>query len=160
MDTQRLLDLVKATAAAFPDPASPDRTKWLLIWCCDLVGELGEFIESGELVEAGDCLWGLGAVSLASGVAIPFVRPADTYIRTMTILPESLKLLDHLKKVARDGIDNRPLDVELITKTFSKVLMFLGQYVDLDDAIAAVEIKLMKRYPQGFSPEASVNRTI
>lgn len=161
MDIDRLLKVVERTASH--GLAQPDRAKWMLIWVCDICGELAEYITSRELVEAGDVLWGIGAVSLITKVSLPY--GGATYlpskpIEDMGVLCTALGLLDHIKKVARDGLKNRPLDDHLIYMTFCEVLLYLGQHVDLDEAISAVDIKLLKRYPDGYSADKSVNRVI
>ena len=158
MDTDKLLRVVERTASY--GLSHPDRAKWMLIWACDICGELSEFIASRELVEAGDVLWGCGAVSLITGVPLPFACHPVTPITDMGILCTALGLLDHLKKVARDGLEYRELDDYLIDMTLSEVLMYLSQHVNLDEAVSAVDIKLLKRYPDGYSPDQSVNRVI
>ena len=157
MDTDRLLKVVERTASH--GLAQPDRAKWMLIWACDICGELAEYIEEPSLEEAGDVLWGCGAISLISGVPLPkWVNPLP--MDDLTVLCGALKLLDHLKKVARDGLEHREVDEQLVRTTFATVLGYLKTKVNLDEAVSAVDIKLLKRYPCGYSAESSVNRVI
>lgn len=155
MDTERLLKVVERTASH--GLAQPDRAKWMLIWACDICGELAEYIEEPSLEEAGDVLWGCGAISLITGVPLP-KRVNTLPISHLEAICGALKLLDHLKKVARDGLKNREIDEQLIRATFATVLGYLKTYVILDEAVSAVDIKLLKRYPDGYSAAQSVNR--
>lgn len=157
MDTERLLKVVERTASH--GLAQPDSAKWMLIWCCDICGELAEYIEEPSLEEAGDVLWGCGAISLITGVPLPkWIAPLP--ISPLVALCGALKLLDHLKKVARDGLEHREVNEQLVRTTFATVLGYLMTQVDLDEAVSAVEVKLLKRYPDGYSADKSVNRVI
>lgn len=157
MDTDKLLKVVERTASH--GLAQPDRAKWMLIWACDICGELAEYIEEPSLNEAGDVLWGCGAISLITGVPLPrWIDPLP--LSDLIVLCGALKLLDHLKKVARDGLELREVNEQLVRTTFATVLGYLKSQVDLNEAVSAVDIKLLKRYPNGYSATQSVNRKV
>ena len=140
--------------------------KWLLIWACDIAGELGEYIDSMDIVEAGDVLWGLTALCLLLDIPVETVFNPDDRLRGImvgyqysAILIQSLSLLDVCKKITRDGMDKRPIDRSQLTGRMQLLFHWLDSHCDVDEALNAVEAKLLKRYPNGFTSEDSVNRT-
>jgi NTP pyrophosphatase (non-canonical NTP hydrolase) len=80
---------------------------------------------------------------------------------SMGLSGESGEVTDHIKKVAFQG---HSLDVEKVAKELGDVLWYVARTADTIgydlDTIATMNIeKLRKRYPNGFSTEASVNRS-
>lgn len=80
---------------------------------------------------------------------------------TLGLAGESGEVADMIKKHLGHG---HPLDTMALAKELGDVLWYLSQicdYYDLNlEAIAVGNInKLNKRYPYGFSTEASINRT-
>lgn len=139
--------------------------KWLLIWACDIAGELGEYIDSGDIVEAGDALWGITAMCLLLNIPVEAVFSLDDRIKGImagyqnsAILIQSLSLLDVCKKITRDGMDKRPIDRLQLTEHMQLLFHWLEVHCDVDEALNAVDAKLRKRYPNGFTSEDSVNR--
>ena len=139
--------------------------KWLLIWACDIAGELGEYIDSMDIVEAGDVLWGLTALCLLMDIPVEEVLHPDEHVNgiatklgLLEILIKALGLLDVCKKITRDGIDKRPIDRTKLTEQMRLIFHWIDLQCDVDEALAAVDAKLLKRYPNGFTSEDSVNR--
>ena len=140
--------------------------KWLLIWACDIAGELGEYIDSGDTVEAGDVLWGITAMCLLLDIPVESVFSPDDRVRLLAtgtrwsdILLRGLALLDSCKKVTRDGMDKRPIDRTKLTEQMQLIFQWIGLHCDTSEALDALDAKLLKRYPNGFTPEDSVSRT-
>jgi hypothetical protein len=135
--------------------------KWFLLWCCDISGELGEIDDNCvDICEIGDVLWGVSALWQLNRLPLDELLYQDTNLTTLfQAIKVSLKLLEHGKKLLRDGKARQP-DKELVKGVCIELLCWLAQNYNLDDALAAVERKLLKRYPDGFTPEASVNRAI
>lgn len=78
----------------------------------------------------------------------------------MGLSGESGEVTDHIKKVAFQGHD---LDKEEIAKELGDVLWYVARTADsigykLEDIAEMNVKKLRKRYPNGFSEEASRNR--
>lgn len=79
----------------------------------------------------------------------------------MGLAGETGEAIDYLKKVIGHG---HQLDGDKIALELGDVLWYLAvlaEELDLDlEAIATMNLeKLKARYPQGFSPEDSINRT-
>ena len=139
--------------------------KWLLIWACDIAGELGEYIDSGDIVEAGDVLWGITAMCLLLDIPVRLVFRQDERVKGIMagyqnseILVQALSLLDVCKKITRDGMAQRPIDRTQLTEHMQLLFHWLEVHCDVDEALTAVDAKLLKRYPNGFTSEDSVNR--
>jgi hypothetical protein len=139
--------------------------RWLLIWTCDIAGEIGELASSGNAIEAnteaGDVIWGITALCLLLEIPCPMVftpEPIDTGLGMHDSIIESLLLLDYCKKICRDGQHVRPIDKKKITLHLMTIWAFLSANYDVDEALDLVNAKLLKRYPDGFSAEKSVNR--
>jgi hypothetical protein len=137
--------------------------KWLLIWACDVAAELGEVFdaetEREQVVECGDVLWGLTAICLLIDVPPIEVFRWDGEVEgSHDTLIVALKLLDHCKKVARDGMGVRKIDTFKIIDYMRSIFTWLESNYPLDDALNEVNKKLLKRYPDGYSAERSVNR--
>ena len=139
--------------------------KWLLIWACDIAGELGEYIDSIDIVEAGDVLWGITAMCLLLDVPVEEVFNLDNRIKDIAtetslvgILLKSLEIVDACKKIARDGMDKRPIDRARLTEQMRLIFHWTAFQCDVDEALNAVDAKLRQRYPNGFTSEDSVNR--
>ena len=79
----------------------------------------------------------------------------------MGLAGESGELVDHLKKYCHHG---HQLDIPYIEKEIGDIFWYcavLAEDVGLDlHSVLQVNIdKLKKRYPEGFSSDASINRT-
>jgi hypothetical protein len=141
--------------------------RWLLIWSADVAGELGEVYatELPGLEEVGDVLWGATAVALLLGIPVadlfddsPFEDLAAPISSPFDVILAGLRLLEITKKICRDGQEVRPIDRMAIESILRSIVQYLGRHHSLVDALNAVESKLLRRYPNGFTPEASVNR--
>jgi NTP pyrophosphatase (non-canonical NTP hydrolase) len=80
---------------------------------------------------------------------------------SMGLSGESGEVTDHIKKVAFQGHE---LDTENIAKELGDIMWYVARSADAIgydlETIAKMNIdKLKKRYPGGFSEEASVNRS-
>ena len=80
----------------------------------------------------------------------------------MGLAGESGELIDHIKKVCFHGHE---LDKAYISKELGDILWYVAGLatalkIDLDDVAQANVDKLKARYPEGFSQEASLNRTV
>lgn len=144
---------------------SPEQfERWLLIWACDVAGELGELFEAQSehdmITECGDVIWGMTALCLL--LEIPVKTAFDFCFNDASgsndALLSALRLLDLCKKVCRDGQIQRPIDRAKITEHLNTIFKFICDIYPIDDALNAVNAKLLKRYPNGYSAEASVNR--
>jgi uncharacterized Zn finger protein (UPF0148 family) len=150
-----------------------NKAKWLLIWSCDIVGELGEAIyeldnssiSSAALTEVGDVIWGVSAVCLLLGVdpeKLINCSIVDEFDIKCAVV-SGCEILDLSKKICRDTISKRPINLETKQKYIDLINTFLFGMVgcfDFVKALELVETKLNSRYPDGYTPEASVNRTI
>jgi hypothetical protein len=135
------------------------KAKWLMIWVADAVAEYGEYIQSHELVEVGDCLWGLTAVCLLIGITeIDPDGEEEGCATDIAYFLVGCELLDIAKKVLRDGVKNRPIDQALIIPKVIGMMGYLSRTYDSLQALRLLDAKLLKRYPDGYSAEASVNR--
>jgi hypothetical protein len=83
----------------------------------------------------------------------------ETYTFT-DALKASLRLLDYGKKICRDGVEFRPIDRTFVLIQLGFVVKYLYSKYNLTKALQLVDEKLKKRYANGYSPEASVNRTV
>jgi NTP pyrophosphatase (non-canonical NTP hydrolase) len=148
--------------------------RWFLIWCSEISTELGELYDhptharrSREaLTELGDVLWGITAVcqllqitslefDLHDGQDIP-----DLHIDSIS---NSLQILNYAKKACRDGPDHRVID-SLYVKVHLHILILQLTYIyginSIKDAIGFLDEKLKLRYPNGYTPQDSVQRVI
>jgi NTP pyrophosphatase (non-canonical NTP hydrolase) len=150
-----------------------NKAKWLLIWSCDIVGELGEAIEALSdilvsevaLTEIGDIIWGVSAICM-----LLEIEP-ENLIKYSTVVEFDVKssivagcaILDLSKKICRDTISKRPINQKMKQTYMNLINSFLYQMVccfDFGIALELVDAKLRARYPNGYTPEASVNRTV
>jgi len=160
-----------------------DCDRWMAIWSLDIVCEAIEVKDAifnnrqdKYLVELGDVIWGIAAVGLLTGVpeAEIFGGYADLieerFARSMvaeilgTGKENALRLVDaagecadYLKKVARDS---RAIDQDAICLQLRRVVSVVRYLCDPLEALAAVDQKLRERYPDGYTPEASINRVV
>jgi NTP pyrophosphatase (non-canonical NTP hydrolase) len=79
---------------------------------------------------------------------------------SMGLSGESGEVTDHIKKVAFQGHN---LDVQEIAKELGDIMWYVARSADAIgydlETIAKMNVeKLKKRYPEGFSADASVNR--
>ena len=137
--------------------------KWLLVWACDVAGELGEVFEAEtereQILECGDVLWGLTALCLLLEIPPIEIFNFDRQISGgHDALATSLRLLDHCKKVTRDGMETRKIDKPKMVEWMRSIFTWLEVNYPVGDALDAVEAKLRDRYPDGFTPQKSVNR--
>jgi hypothetical protein len=104
------------------------------------------------------------AVGLTALCLILEIRPIEVFIFDGQIsgghdaLITSLRLLDHCKKVARDGMKMRKIDMPKMIEWMRSIFTWLETNHPVDDALDAVDGKLRARYPDGYTPEKSVNR--
>ena len=177
-----LHSIVKRTAQPGLDAAKTgdaELARWFYIWCGDISGELGEACyafdeylntigaeESIHLTEVGDVLWGIGALSLLLNIDLKLwdsmdPRTDELYdLRELEVIRRSLSLQEIGKKCCRDGLAVRPIDVEKVASILEFVLNYLNAFFCLQKALEFVDQKLRLRYPNGFTPEASVNRQV
>ncbi len=149
-----------------------EKARWFYIWTGDIAGELGEVMklrsqgqDSEEiLTEVGDAMWGICAVAMLNDIepedllsSLPSYSVCGSFSQCLI---KSLELLDYGKKVCRDGIAVRPIDREFVIEKLVLIYGWLHFSYELEIAIALVDAKLWKRYPNGFTPEASVNRVV
>lgn len=78
----------------------------------------------------------------------------------MGISGETGEVIDHLKKYLYQGHD---LQIDLIGEEIGDVMFYIANLcnlleIDLKDVIEGNYNKLLKRYPDGFSKEKSINR--
>lgn len=92
----------------------------------------------------------------------PALGPKDTLINgVMGLCGESGEVIDLVKKHLAQG---HPLDREALIKELGDVAWYLAETaaaleVDLDTVCQRNLDKLHKRYPEGFSTQASLHRT-
>lgn len=160
-----------------------DCDRWLAVWSLEIVCEAIEVkqaifhdLPDKYLVELGDVIWGIAAVGLLTGIpeAEIFEGYADLveerFARSMaaeilgTGKENALRLVDasgecsdYLKKVARDS---RKIDRDVICLHLRRVVSVIRYLCDPLDALAAVDQKLRERFPDGYTPEASINRVV
>lgn len=136
--------------------------KWFYIWIGDVVGELGEFISSGEDIEAGDVVWGIIALCLLLEINPESVlaENSDDCFSGLQIVLIALELLEHGKKIARDGLSIRKIDYAKVLGCLRQIYSWVSINVNgsIEEALALVDQKLQSRYPNGYNPEDSVNR--
>jgi hypothetical protein len=170
---QAAFDMTKRTAQYGLDQAEFSDTeleKWLLIWSCDIVGELGEAISElntlphskKALTEVGDIIWGISAVSMLIGIS-PDKLMRHSVIKDfdpVKAIVSSCEILDKSKKICRDTIAEREISKDFF---LGRINVFLYQIIgcfDFAEALALVDEKLKGRYPDGYTPKASVNRIV
>jgi hypothetical protein len=170
--SQKIEAIVKRTAQHGLDQAatSPQMLeKWLLIWSADVAGELGEVYatEEEDIVEVGDVLWGMTAVALLLEIPVRRLFEDSDSDKILPVFEDafdailaSLRLLEIAKKVCRDGQEARPIDKVAIELILRSIVQYLDDNYSLVDAAIAVDLKLQERYPDGFSPAASVGRAV
>jgi hypothetical protein len=140
--------------------------RWLLIWACDVAAELDELDRApiGQIhAEVGDVIWGITAVGLLLNIPLAHVFNGGTALDEPhwdhnDAQSSALQLLDICKKICRDTTDVRPIELSQIALMLSAVFAYLRDSYDVEWALTAVNEKLRKRYPDGFSAENSVNR--
>ena len=148
------------------------KEKWFYVWCGDIAGELGEVMKlrsTGQdseeiLTEVGDVVWGVCALAMLNNIesddltsALTLVTGCGSFNQCLMV---SLELLDYGKKICRDGIANRPIDQKFVIEKLTLIYGWLHFAYDLETAIALVDAKLWKRYPNGFNAKDSVNRVV
>lgn len=156
------------------------KEKWFYVWCGDIAGELGEVMklrtsssfsnkdeDSKEfLTEIGDVLWGVCALAMLNGLdadSVRFYPVTEGIMNPLTFdqcLLDALELLDYGKKICRDGIAARPIDVAFVQQKLALIYNYLRVNYDTEIAIELVDTKLLKRYPNGFNAKDSVNRVV
>ena len=160
--------IVKRTAQHGLDEASLSQDKfysWLAIWALDVVCESKEFMNAvppGDKTEAGDVLWGIAASSMLLGITQEDITenfietPAESY---SDLIDCAASYADHAKKVSRD---QRLLSNELpkLKVLLIDVFSCLASMIDLNQALEAVNKKLLQRYPNGYTANASINRVV
>ena len=87
---------------------------------------------------------------------------ADLLNGTIGLCGESGEVADIVKKSV---FSEHPLDVDEIKKELGDVMWYVAMCcnslkISLDDVMQGNIDKLMKRYPEGFSTEASINREV
>lgn len=146
------------------------RARWFYIWCGDVAGEMGEVwdfvlqddLESDAvLTEVGDVLWGITALVLLCDIPIAaFEGHYPCGNSWEAAISKSLELIEIGKKTCRDGIQARPIDLERVTNLLLRILQTLTHRFNMERALHLVDVKLQKRYPNGFSVRESVDRAI
>lgn len=151
--------------------------KWLAVWGMGLVGETKEAIEAFHHFgsdsqefhdECGDVFWYIAANSMLLGSPdLNWMTPSsfDAFdpsvnARLHKALYEAIDRLEVVKKIVRD---DRFITQQIEDNLFESLAIVYSHLVnccDFNRAIAAVEAKLLKRYPNGYSPEESINRTV
>jgi hypothetical protein len=154
-------EIVQRTAQHGLDEAKDNPEKfrlWLSIWALDVIGESLEVLRSlndkDKMLEIGDVLWGIGASALLIEMSEDELTKS-VYIHNPM---DSLLLLasdysELAKKTARDKRDVQPLKNLLI-----KLYGFINHEYPVEYCLRLVDQKLMKRYPNGFNANASINR--
>lgn len=173
---QKGFEIVERTARVGLDLSSAseeEKAKWFYIWCGDIAGELGEVSKLRDrpandpqlLSEVGDVLWGVSAVAM-----ICEITPSDIYSVNIAsheqchylvdCILDSLDLLEHGKKVCRDGLSARPLDRAFVLRQLALIFDWIESHYNINSAFEAVNQKLLLRYPNGYTPKGSVNRVV
>ena len=156
--------IVKRTAQHGLDEASLSQDKfyfWLAIWALDVVCESVEFMNAvppGDKTEAGDVLWGIAASAMLLGITQEDITENFTE-SCGDLIDSAASYADHAKKVSRDQrllSDDLPKLRVLLIDVFS----CLESMIDVNQALNAVNKKLLQRYPTGYTASASINRVV
>jgi hypothetical protein len=115
-------------------------------------------------LECGDVIWGIAATGLLLGIPENDIFP-KAYIHKVQHDPFEIELMigyaalyaEYAKKVARDS---REIDILTFAEKLRKVFLHLCRIVDPQDALMALDAKLWKRYPNGYTPHDSINRMV
>jgi NTP pyrophosphatase (non-canonical NTP hydrolase) len=172
-DLETGFKIVERTARVGLDLAEASlekKARWFYIWCGDITGEIGEVIKLPSipshpkvLEEVGDVLWGISAIAMLCEIT-----PQDIYAvhieahqepsNLFDCVLQSLELLDYGKKVCRDGLEVRKLDRDFVLWQLALIYAFIEAHYNIAMAFEAVNQKLLFRYPNGYTPQASVDR--
>lgn len=92
--------------------------------------------------------------------SLPDIKCGDLLNGIMGLCGESGEAADIVKKAV---FHNHPLDTEELKKELGDVMWYVAMCcnalnISLDDVMQGNIDKLKKRYPEGFSTEASINR--
>lgn len=88
-------------------------------------------------------------------------NPRETMIiAAMGMAEEASETLGIIKKHVEQArkIDYEKLKLEMFDNLYYIQLMSIGSGISIEDCIAAGKLKLEKRFPTGFSPEAALKR--
>lgn len=115
--------------------------------------------------ELGDVLWYTSQIARIAGLSLEELKiKSELNIsfrkRVMKLNTKAGEMADLIKKAVFHG---HAIEKEVIKEILGAVLSWvvsIGKFVDLEilDIAAANVEKLMKRYPDGFSEERSINR--
>ena len=178
----KLLPIVRFTGKKGFDEAAESREdlhKWLYIWAGDIGGEIQEAlsvegasfddeeIHPDVLGEIGDVMWGITAVSellQLEGRQDIWLLPCGSEKGSDVRDARDLAVLfwGECKKYCRDW-QARDIDKDYVEKTLTRIAFILGSWYtskELETAADMVVDKLKKRYPHGFSAQASVERKV
>ncbi len=175
---QDWFDVVARTALHGLEDQRKDKTlfhKWLAVWGMGLTGEIKEAIDAFNIFggfsqefhdECGDIFWYVAANSmLLDSPDLTWMVASSAGDQTIDVklhaaLYVSIERLELVKKIVRDDrfITNQ-IEDDLFDSLW-RIYAYLVECCDFDRAIAAVEAKLLKRYPDGYSPERSIDRDV
>lgn len=145
---------------------------WLSIWALDVVNESVEVstakTEHEEMVELGDVIWGVCASAMLVGLAEKDIIPSDPVegikvgpympnLQQDKLIRRASQYADYAKKVARD---DRPIDRSQFANLLSRVFYSVARCGDPAAAAEAMNQKLLKRYPNGYTAADSINRNV
>lgn len=116
--------------------------------------------------EVGDVMWYVAEIASTCNIALaatplpPAPKRATLQGHAVRLMVDAGGLTDYLKKVVGYGHD---LDETLVVDRIGKVLHSVVDLLDVADIDAEVVLlaniaKLRRRYPNGFSAEASIHR--
>jgi len=161
--------IVRRTAQHGLDEAKISRVhfdKWLAIWALDIVCETVEVsIEAHKvdssvdslMLEVGDVCWGIYAVAMLCEIDDLQVNAFDLRINNLVYCSGSVS--DYLKKVARDSrIIDKPTIRGKLQNLLSSVNTMYSHLGGVNAAMRLVDVKLRKRYPDGYTADKSINR--
>ena len=154
----------------------------ILFSCMGLCGETGEVLENinryydNETLEIskpekikdelGDVLWYLSDIAFKHNQKLSDIHYPGTYCcikdAGINLAIASANVADYLKKVYGH---NHTINLERLKELLGVVLHYMGvishhSKFDLTDVMDMNIEKLMKRYPEGFESEKSINRVI
>lgn len=142
--------------------------KWLDVWSFGLIGEIGEAysaLKQGDCqefrMEVADICWYTVALELLlqdnalENIVFedPMFKPEPNLL--LNAIVYGLQYTEKVKKYRRDYPERDISSVE----GYQNPLMVLNGSFDFSTVAEDLEQKLSKRYPKGFTPQDSVNRT-
>ena len=162
--------------------AVKDKPEAILFSCMGLCGETGEVLEkinkyydneADEVTEPekikdelGDVLWYLSDIAFKHNQKLSDIHYPGTYCcikdAGINLAIASANVADYLKKVYGH---NHTINLEILKELLGVVLHYIGvishrSKFGLTDVMEFNIDKLMKRYPEGFASEKSINRVV